>query len=552
MTRLRFVVLVVALALVGGLAANAPAPTPVDRHARVLGPTDPARRIPVSLVLRWGHPSALHRFLAAIERSDSEANGRAMKPRRFGARFGLPDRRVAHLRAALAAHGLHVRQLYPQRTALRVRGSAAAVERVFATRLEERVDRQGRRGRVPVRPPRIPPWLGQDVVAVTGLDTRAQLRPAAKSTTDVGHGFSPNDLARIYDMAPLRDQGILGQGETVGVVSLYSHDPSDVARYESEVGASGPPVQTIQLGGGAVPASSRQLAMNNEMEVDLDLDVIRGLAPGAQVLNYEAPNGPFDPADVINRIVEDNRARIISDSWGMCELAYHRGEITAEQHALEGAVGSGITVFAASGDDGAYDCRLKDPSAPPILSVDWPAASPSVIGVGGTTLTVSEGPQYLSEAGWEDSVQGVGGGGGLSQRWAIPAYQQGLGVHNHDSNGNRQVPDVAGPSDPSSGVFIIQGGKIRGPIGGTSAAAPFWAASLALIRQDAAQHGVRFPTFLAPLLYRIAQPGSDAFHDVVVGGNLHYRATPGWDYSTGLGSPDVAALDAAIIREQGG
>jgi kumamolisin len=172
---------------------------------------------------------------------------------------------------------------------------------------------------------------------------------------------------------------------------------------------------------------------------------------------------------------------------------------------------------------------------------------------------VRQSGSYLSEDGWEDSVSWSGTGGGLSSSAPRPAWQRGPGVSNEHSNGMRQVPDVAGPADCDSAFFIVyplvsrQGdvlGTRRGAHGcGTSAAAPFWAGVAALLRHYADREEAGEPGFLAPILYKLAatpQP-YPPFHDVTRGGNLKLNAAPGWDYATGLGSPDVWNLARDLV-----
>jgi kumamolisin len=230
----------------------------------------------------------------------------------------------------------------------------------------------------------------------------------------------------------------------------------------------------------------------------------------------------------------------------------------AEQREFAAAFAAGISVFTSSGDDAAYDCRRVKVSDNPFerdLSpgVDWPSASPNVISVGGTFLSIRQDGTYLEEAGWEEPLGGGGGGGGLSALIQRPDWQFGTGVDNAASNGMRQVPDVAGPADPTSGFVITytdpDDGLVTGRIGGTSAAAPFWAASMLLTQQLAAREGVAGLGPLGPVLYQVSaeQPTGAVFHDVIRGGNLLYSAGPGWDYSTGLGTPRVAPLARAII-----
>lgn len=183
-----------------------------------------------------------------------------------------------------------------------------------------------------------------------------------------------------------------------------------------------------------------------------------------------------------------------------------------------------------------------------------PTSSPYAISVGGTTLSVRANGTYLAESAWSNPLERGGGGGGLSSDEARPPWQQGPGVTTAAPNptGRRQVPDVAGPADSFAG-FAICGTLAKqsspdcsGGHGGTSAAAPFWAASLLLVQQYADQHGAgKLATcFAGPILYDLAATHQPVppFHQIVFGNNGFYPAKPGWNYATGLGSPDVFNL----------
>jgi kumamolisin len=291
--------------------------------------------------------------------------------------------------------------------------------------------------------------------------------------------------------------------------------------------------------------------------------MIRALAPQAQILNYETRNGNGFTG-IVNRIVDDGRASIVSVSWGRCESHRASPVRDAEETAFTAAAAAGISVFVASGDSGAYGCRgAERPGIVPStymadLRVDtlYPAGSPHVIAVGGTSTRFGPGYTYAPESAWEDPLSHWATGGGLDEHFARPAWQRGSGVvAAAEGRDRRQVPDVAGPADNFVNLYHFYtdtqtGRPVEGTMGGTSAAAPFWAGYLTLVQQHASSSGVGRPGFVAPILYDLAATSSpgDLFHDVTTGGNLLTEATRGWDFATGLGSPRAPQLSNAIVE----
>jgi kumamolisin len=372
----------------------------------------------------------------------------------------------------------------------------------------------------------------------------------------------PADVARAYEIDALHADGLRGEGQTIGIVSFDTFLDADVDAFDAateigqRAGRAPLPVKVVRLRGAATRPGE------GSGEVTLDIDVIRSIAPAAQIIDYESPNGPFGP--VMKEIVRRQEVDIVSISWGLCERDKDPNEMLADDQEFAAAAAAGISVFVASGDHGASDCRFwplpEDNSRYRDLglSVTSPGG-PDVIMVGGTYLSVTTSGDYFDEVGWEDPLTGWGTGGGVSLVYDRPVWQKGAGVDNGYSTGKRQVPDVAGPADPDSGFLVYHTDEgdsepTAGRVGGTSAAAPFWAASMLLARQLAERQHVHAAGFgvlggLGPLLYQLSaasQPGA-LFHDIVRGGNLYHDATVGWDYATGLGSPRVAPLAQAIV-----
>ena len=543
--------------LPSGDAATVPGGTPAENYPAEapptrLGPTDPREPVQFTVVLELPGRTAMQRFLAALDDPASPDFHRYIDATEFGRRYGLPEATIDRVSAWLAGGGLEITSRHPQRTGLGARGRAAQVNALLDVRLVDHVTADGVRFHAPVGRPAIPAELRGAVAGVTGLDSRPLFRPLLRGPLAAvpQGGMKPADVARAFDIAPLWEAGIDGSGQTVAILSLDGFADADVEAFEGATGVDGPPIERVRVpDGGPLPPGK------DSLEVNLDIDIVRGIAPGARIISYEADTGIF--GDIINRIVADGMADIVSISWGGCEAALSADDpylrFTAD--AFAAAAAKGISIFAASGDSGVYGCRHGD-HANLALSADFPANHPSVIGVGGTYLSVRTDGTYLEEAGWEEPLSGGGTGGGLSTWYERPDWQAGPGVDKGDNpDGRRQIPDVAGPADCDSAFFVVattpDGVQRAGPMGcGTSAAAPFWAGSMALVRQLAEREGIDGLGSLAPTLYRLAAnyPPNTIFHDVIRGGNLLHPATPGWDYATGLGSPRVHALGVAIIE----
>jgi kumamolisin len=520
-----------------------------------VGPTADNEQLQFTVSLRLPGATEMEAYLAGLATPGSATYRKFLAPAEFGSRFGLSDAQIAPIVGWLETGGLAV-ELLPQRTSLAVSGSAAQVRSVLGVKLVDRLNAAGQRFHVPLGDAQVPGAIAGDVAAVLGLNTEPVIHPSGRPIDmrkGTGSGLVPDVVSRAYEIEPLHNAGLHGEGMTIAIISFDTFTPSDVDLFDQRFNNAGaPPVEIVRL-----PGAVDEIG-DGAVEVALDIQVIRGIAPKAQILTYEGPNSDDGFVPTVSRIVADGRAKIVSISWGLCENWSSVEAMRAEQREFAAAFAAGISIFTSAGDDAAYDCRRVHVSDDPFErdispGVDWPSAGPNVISVGGTFLSIRQDGTYLEEAGWEDPLDGAGGGGGLSRYTNRPSWQVGVGVDNAASNGKRQVPDVAGPADPDSGFQVTytdpEQGLTTGEVGGTSAAAPFFAASMLLVQQLAQQEGVASLGPLGPVLYQVAaaQPAGAVFHDIVRGGNLLYSAGPGWDYSTGLGTPRVAPLARAIV-----
>jgi len=330
--------------------------------------------------------------------------------------------------------------------------------------------------------------------------------------------------------------GTDGTGQTVAIIELGGgYTQSDLSTYFSGLGIAVPSVTAVGVDGGANTPGG-----DADAEVELDIEVVGGVAPGAVQQVYFAPNTDQGFIDAISDAVHGTPTpTVISISWGQSEDQWSTQSTTAMDSAFADAAALGVTVTVAAGDNGSSD----DSTTTTGVHCDFPASSPNVLACGGTTLIGDTSTFTItSEVVWNELASNEGAtGGGVSDVFPLPSYQTNAGVPVNASSGStgRGVPDVAGNADPVTGYLIVVDGK-QATIGGTSAVAPLWAG---LITRLAQATGKKFG-LLQPMLYAGASPGVDSagFNDIAEGNNGAYKAGPGYDACSGLGSPSGSAL----------
>jgi kumamolisin len=498
--------------------------------------------IDFTLVLRLPGQAHLTRFLNELTDPAAPNYRHFIGAAAFGARFGLSRSVLNHARAQLTRDGVEVVRTYPQRTALDVRATAGTIDRVFDVKLMDWRDARRQVFQAPQGAATVPGDLSRAVSAVAGLDGTRFVTDDSASI----QGLTPPTARSVYAINPLLGQHLTGQGQNIALVEFAQFDQSDVDGFDQQFNLPDVTPRDMSVDGGANDDSP-----SSEAEANLDIEVAHEIAPGAALLDYNAPQATSSGADtfgaILDQITADGQARIVSDSWGSCEANTPRADIQRDEQALEAAAAHGVSVFVAAGDTGAYTCQAGADTNHS-LSVSWPSSSPFAVSVGGTALSMTSTGAYAGETAWDDTLEQSGGGGGLSLDYNRPAWQVGPGVANQFSNGRRQLPDVSAAADPWSGWDTYTDGAMT-VAGGTSAATPFWAASTALIAEYAGHLGAGQLGFVDPTLYAIgARPQHAlAFHDVTMGANRYYPASTGWDFATGLGSPDVANLARDVV-----
>jgi kumamolisin len=376
----------------------------------------------------------------------------------------------------------------------------------------------------------VPAELAEIVTGVFGFDTRPTARVPRQFIPHTGQPgtFSPRQLASIYQFP-----ATTGKGQTIGIIELGGgFRYSDLHNYWNSLGLAGD-VRTTPVSVNGASNKPEGTPDSADGEVVLDIEVAGGIAPGASLAVYFAPNTNQGFLNAINTAIHDKARKpsVISISWGSRELAWTQQAMNALNQAFHDAALLGITVCVASGDDGSSD---GGPGGS--LNVDFPASSPWVLACGGTRLTASNG-SIESETAWNDGSGGATGGG-VSSFFALPSYQaqSNVPVEHGSSFRGRGVPDIAAVADPETGYLTLVDGT-WGVIGGTSAVAPLWAGLVALLNENLG----RRVGFLHPLLYGTVSQHK-ALNDITTGTNGAYQAGPGWDACTGLGTPNGTAI----------
>ena len=523
------------------LPSAAPATTPLD----------PSQVITVTVLLRRRAeiPADLINTTATVSTEE------------LGQHYGADPADATHVADVLGRYGLTVTEFQLASRRLKVSGMIAAMMAAFGTTLTAVTsEHPGGGGSVTHRYRTgglsVPAELSGIIVGVVGLDTRPQASPhfrrpapAAAEGGVIAHAagaaqaavpLTALQVASLYDFPAGTD----GTGQTIAIIELGGgYNAADLSTYFSGLSLSVPSVTAVGVDNG-----SNSPGQSADGEVELDIEVAGAVAPKASFVVYFAPNTDQGFIDSISDAVHATPAPVaVSISWGGPESSWSSQSMSGMNEAISDAAALGCTVTVASGDNGSSD----NASSTTGVAVDFPASSPYSLACGGTTLIGNAATGTItSEVVWNEiSKQGGAGGGGVSVVYARPEWQQTAGVPATAATGvtgigsaatpGRGVPDVAGNADPYSGYQVVVDGKPQ-PIGGTSAVAPLWAGLIARLAQAS---GTRFG-LLQPLLYAGITPGTDVagFRDITDGSNGAYKAGPGWDACTGLGSPNGTAL----------
>jgi kumamolisin len=485
--------------------------------------------------------------------------GAAPLTREALAKFGASAADETLVKNTLSRFGIEILESNLAERSMKIGAPVSAMESAFGTKLvhfaHARGDYRGRTG-----PLHVPSELDGIVVGVFGLDTRPVVKPrrvasgprATSLAKQSSHPwFFPAELAKIYQFPPGD-----GAGQTIALLEFGGgYFPDDLATFCQAAGVSPPPNVTVV----SVDHASTKRKDGAEGEVMLDVEVVAGVCPKAKIVVYFSTFTTKGWVDAIDAVVQDahNNPSVLSISWGDSEdhAGWSAAAIQQVSEALKEAALLGITVCVASGDDGSDD-QVGDGRA----HVDYPAADPSVLAVGGTRLRRS-GDKRSSEVVWKDGdgLRRDGGGstgGGVSTVFARPNWQEvSVDSVNFGALKGRVVPDVSANASATTGYYVVVDGQAE-ISGGTSAAAPLWATLIALVN---AQLGRRIG-WLTPLLYRTSPAssgktiGAVGCYDISSGNNATSAAggysakNNAFDAVSGWGAPIGTALLAEFKR----
>jgi kumamolisin len=509
------------------------------RDAVPAGELDLTTRIDLTLVLRRREPLAPEYLKAGEQLSGAELAGR----------YGADPQDIARVREVLTGFGFDVLGADPASRRMFVAGPLGELARVFGTelRLVSRASASPDDSGPVVHRYRtgglsVPAELDGVVIAVLGLDDRPQVRPCVEWFVPYGPAASALDvslvapeLAQIYRFP----QGAEGDGQTLAILEFEEQfSNSDLTRYFGSLAMDSPTVEDWVVGGGGVATPSLLPGRTSPggepfSRTMTGVAVSGALAPKAKHVMYFARKSDQGVLDAISLAVHANPVpTAIVIGWGQSEDSWTAQARTAVSQVLADAAALGITVCVASGDGGSQANQEDGQS-----HVFFPASSPYALACGGTSLRTRRiGPGRAdSEVVWPSA------GGGVSDVFVLPAWQVAAGVPPQADGGGtgRGVPDVAASADPSDG-YAVPDGTIAWRFGGTATAAALWAALVCRLAQATG----RRPGFLHPVIYDGISPGvaRPGFHSITLGSNGAYRAGPGWDACTGLGSPDGTRL----------
>jgi subtilase family serine protease len=539
--------------IIGGHVPNA------VKNIQPIGRLESSRRLKLFIGLATRDEQGLDTFIEQLYAPSNANYHHYLSPEEFARRFGPAEEDYQTVIAYAKANGLNVTQQYSDRVVLSVEGAVADIEKALhVTMLTYPHPTESRTFYAPDAEPSVA--LTVPLLHIAGLNNYTLPHPkqkhhpvnrsanTAKSLVKPKEGSAPDGQLWGNDFRDAYVPGtrLTGAGQNLGLLEFEGYYAKDITDYEDAIGMSAsnrPQMVIVPLDGGATPEDGD----DNGEEASGDIEMAVSMAPGlSNIYVFESDYASFD--EMFASMVTYTNISQFSCSWGGDDSKDPTSEVLFKQMATQGQ-----SFFNASGDDGAF-----------VGDVEFPSDSPSIMQVGGTTMTDGSAPSYpwrsevvwnwgLDEAGnYLDSSAGATSGG-ISTYYAIPSWQSNsITTANAGSKTMRNIPDIAANAD--NAYLYTDDGQKSGGYGGTSDAAPLWAAFTALVNQQAAACGRQPVGFLNPALYALASTTSYAslFHDITSGENTwdsspsKFYAVAGYDLCCGLGSMNGTNLINAL------
>jgi subtilase family serine protease len=592
-----------------------------------LGASNANQKVNVTLVLGLHNQAALESYIYSTVTQGNPSYHRFLTTDQFADRYGATADEISKVQAFIKQQGLTQVQLLPNHLAIQVSGTIGQFNKAFQTSVHDYRAVDGSTFHRPSKALTLPSALSGTLVLASGLNSEphfrshrvtaleppqsnSQANALARSATAApavtpctgnptatctpGH-FTVGDVANRYNVNPLYNAGVNGKGSTIGIATLADFVVDDAYVYWSDIGL---PVKPNRITKVPVDGGGPLSGPDGSGETSLDVEQSGGLAPWADIIVYHAPNTDAGFFDIFNQAVSDNKVDSLSVSWGEPELFYIL-QLDANvaymqslhQVFLEAAV-QGITMFATSGDSGAFDTvrccgGLPTDPVPPPLTADSPGADPFITTAGGTTVPFTYsfrgGPKASitkeSVWGWDyianyfqtnlginflPNVFSVGGGGGVSVFWPTPLYQQFTsGIRKTEKNQTwlapefgvnyklpanfrgRNEPDISLNADPETGYSFVSSTDGAGLLtfeGGTSFVAPQLNGIAALLRQSTHGRTGFWNPQIYPLQNIFGYGPFSAFNDIKAGDNWFYKGVGGYEPGAGIGTLNVTNL----------
>jgi pseudomonalisin len=535
--------------------------------AGAVAPDFPMEHMLLTLLPDSTQQDILNQLVEAQNNPESPYYHQWLTPEQYGERFGVSDSDAAQVVAWLQEQGMQVEEFTAGRRSIIFTGTAAQVQATFHTpihiyKIGDEVHHAN------VNDPEIPAALVQVVGGVVSLhDFHSEpmhgmvRKPAPDLSSGGAYYLAPADFATIYDLNPLYQQSINGNGQSIAIVARSNINIADVRQFRTFFGLPANDPQIVVNG-----TDPGIWSANEETEADLDVEWSGAVAKNATIkFVVSKSTNSSDGVDLSAQyIVNRNLAPVMSTSFGLCEAALGSSGNSFLNSLWQQAAAEGITVFVSSGDSGAAGCDSASAStATHGRAVNGLCSTPYSVCVGGTEFNDLSNPtlywspsntsgtqesalSYIPEVVWNASGPGYGlwaSGGGASIVYAKPSWQAGTGV---PADGKRDVPDVALSSAGHDGYLIFQNGELY-VVGGTSAAAPSFAGVMALVVENTAARQGNANVVFYSLASKQRAGGASVFHTITIGNNsvpgqAGFNATAGYDQATGLGSIDGSVL----------